>query len=142
MIYTSNFKLPIKEQSKQVIFLAGSIDLNLKNNWRRKVVETIGNKFDFFDPTITNHDQLNDVQMKTHIEWELNALELSDIILLNFLPESKSPISLVELGMYVKTTKLIVVCPDNFYQSRYIKTLCVSYNTPHFVDLKSVFKHF
>jgi hypothetical protein len=51
------------------------------------------------------------------------------------LPDSKSPISLVELGLYVQSSKLIVVCPKTFYQRRYIETLCNKYKTVLFDSL-------
>lgn len=74
--------------------------------------------------------------MKAHINWELEALYLSDKVLLNFLPNIASPISLIELGMYVKTAKLIIVCPEEFYKSRCIKTLCEKYKVPLFKTFK------
>jgi hypothetical protein len=75
------------------------------------------------------------------ISGELEALELADMIILNFLPEAKSPISLVELGLYMKSSKLIVVCPKEFYQYRYVSTICDKYNTPIYHNLKEVFKY-
>jgi len=116
MIYTSRIDLPIKQKNKNYVFLAGSIDLNLPSNWRKEVMDTIGDKALFLDPTITNHDTLNDSQMNAHI-------------------------SLVELGMYAKTKKLIVVCPNEFYKSKYIKTLCKKYNVPLFNTLTNAINY-
>ena len=59
----------------------------------------VGDKVHFIDPTISNHDELDDIQMKNHINWELDALNLADKVFLNLLPDSKSPISLIELGI-------------------------------------------
>ena len=132
MIYTSKIKLPLKEQSRNYYFLAGSIDCHLGGNWREKVIKEMEHLGHFFDPTRIEHNEFNDFQMKEHIEWELNALDLSDTIILNFLPDAKSPISLVELGLYMKSSKLIVICPDQFYQKRYVKEICEKYNTPFF----------
>ncbi|WP_452600169.1 nucleoside 2-deoxyribosyltransferase domain-containing protein, partial [Pontimicrobium sp. MEBiC01747] len=72
----------------------------MAGNWREKVIREMGSQVHFFEPTRIEHNKFNDFQMKEHIEWELNALNLSDKILLNFLPDAKSPISLVELGWY------------------------------------------
>lgn len=141
MIYTSKIPLPVKEGNKDYVFLAGSIDLKLKGNWRNKLIDIVGNKVHFIDPTISNHDELDDNQMKKHINWELDALNLADKVFLNFLPDSKSPISLIELGLYVRTPKLIVVCPDEFYQSRYIKTLCEKYKVTIFNDFNQAIKY-
>ena len=132
MIFTSENKLPIKENEKNYIFLAGSMDFNISENWRKQVIDILSNTNCLFDPTNKNHDKLNERQMKEHIEWELDALLMSDKILLNFLPNALSPISLVELGLYVSTKKMIVVCPKEFYKSKYVYTLCEKYNTPIF----------
>lgn len=141
MIYTTDIALPIKEESKGYYFLAGSIDLNLPNNWRKEVIEELEDSVHFFDPIRVNHEMLNNAQMREHIEWELDALSLSDKILLNFLPDSKSPISLVELGLYAKTDKLIVVCPDKFYLRRYVSVLCNKYNVPFFNSLDKAIQY-
>lgn len=132
MIYTSKIKLPLKDQDKKYYFLAGSINYHLSGNWRGKVTNEMEHLVHFFDPTRIEHNEFSDFQMKEHIEWELNALNLSDKIILNFLPDAKSPISLVELGLYMKSSKLVVVCPDQFYQKRYVKVICEKYNTPFF----------
>ncbi|TYA78616.1 nucleoside 2-deoxyribosyltransferase domain-containing protein [Seonamhaeicola marinus] len=135
MIYTPHNQIKAKETHKDYVFLAGSIDLNLDGNWREQVINLIGDKVHFIDPTISGHDAMNDLQMESHINWELDMLDLADKVFLNFLEESKSPISLVELGMYTRTSKLIVVCPNAFYKSRYIKTLCKKYKIPLFTTL-------
>ncbi len=141
MIYTSKIELPEKKQTKDIVFLAGSIDLDLAGDWRKKVIEEMEDSMHFFDPIRIDHDKLDDLKMKKHIEWELDALSLSDKILLNFSPNSKSPISLVELGLYVQSSKLIVVCPDQFYQRRYVEVLCDKYNTPFFDGLDKAIEY-
>lgn len=131
MIFTSENKLPNKEQGKDCIFLAGSMDLEKSVGWRKKVVNQLSKdeKYCFLDPTHIKHDFLSASKMEAHVLWELNALELADRILLVFLKESLSPISLVELGLYVRTKKMIVVCPKEFYKIDYITVLCKKYQT-------------
>lgn len=135
MIITSEQKLPEKNSLEKYVFLAGSMDNRYFGNWRIEAVKKLETKVNVFDPTNMDNDSLNDAEMKSHILWELDALAIADKILLNFLPDSKSPISLVELGLYVASKKLIVVCPKAFYKSRYVYTLCEKYNTPIFEDV-------
>ncbi len=135
MIFTSEQKLPKRKSADHYTFLAGSIDYKLITNWRKQVINILGKDNNFFDPTNKNHDTLSKKEMKNHIEWELGALLLSDKIILNLLPHSLSPISLVELGLYVDSGKLIVICPKEFYKSEYVYTLCQKYNTPVFEDI-------
>jgi hypothetical protein len=52
--------------------------------------------------------QLSDDHFKVQIDWELDALEHADIIAMVFKPSSKSPISLLDFGLYARAKKLIV----------------------------------
>jgi len=135
MIHTSDKKIQSKEEGREYIFLAGSMNTTVDNNWRQDVVNQLDSVYHFYDPTNNNHDKLNDSQMKEHIKWELDALKMADKIILNFLPNAQSPISLVELGLYMSTSKLIVICPKEFHQSRYVHVLCKQYCTPYFHNM-------
>ncbi len=135
MVFTSEQQLPKKKSQYTYTFLAGSMDYKLTAQWREEVMHVLGKDTHFFDPTNKKHDTLTKKEMKNHIQWELDALLLSDSILLNFLPYALSPISLVELGLYVDSGKLIVICPKEFYKSEYVYTLCENYNTPIFENL-------
>ncbi len=124
-------------QTKKSIFLAGSMDLSKKVSWRKKV--TLGvNGYDLFDPTINNHDFLSKDEMDSHVNWELDAMSKSTLVLFNFLGGSFSPISLLELGLNCKSKKALVVCERGFYKYNYVQTLCVKYNIPFFETLTDV----
>ncbi len=133
MIYTSEMPLPKKNSDKLFVFLAGSMGGDENGTWRERIMSDLRDEFVFLDPTCHNHASLDADGMKKHIQWELDAMELADSILLRFLPESESPISLIELGLYTFTDKLIVVCPKAFYKYNYLNVLCEKYNTP-FLD--------
>ncbi|MFK7786732.1 MAG: nucleoside 2-deoxyribosyltransferase domain-containing protein [Crocinitomicaceae bacterium] len=135
MVFTSRNNTSQLAQNRTCIFLAGSMAQESSSNWRKTVVNQFGDTYHFFVPTHPNHDQTGDDEMKTHIEWELNGLAKADFILLNFLADARSPISMVEMGMYIQSGKLIVVCPKNFYKRRYVETLCEKYTTPLFNHL-------
>jgi hypothetical protein len=136
MVFTSKVKLPKKIKEKEYVFLAGSMDYKSSSSWRDKVINEFDDKNkNFFDPTNIDHDELNESEMESHIQWELEAMSMADKIVLNFLPDSLSPISLVELGLYVQSEKLVVVCPKEFYQSNYVYVLCEKYNTPAYPNI-------
>lgn len=138
MIFSSHSNISQIPQNKECIFLAGSMAAKSEINWRQTVVDELQESYHFLDPTNPNHDTLEDLEMRKHIKWELDELKKADYIIMNFLPDSLSPISMVELGMYIATNKLIVVCPKEFYKWRYIDTLCKEYNTPIFNQLEEV----
>ncbi|MFC4633422.1 nucleoside 2-deoxyribosyltransferase domain-containing protein [Dokdonia ponticola] len=135
MIFTSQQQVPKKKSEHTYTFLAGSMDDKLTTPWREEVMHILAKDTHFFDPTNKKHNSLSKKEMKRHVEWELDALSISDKILLNFLPDALSPISLVELGLYVASGKLIVICPKGFYKSGYVYTLCEKYKTPIFENL-------
>lgn len=61
------------------------------------------------------------------MEWELNALDMVDIIVMYLSPGTISPISLLELGLYARSGKLIVYCPDGFHRKGNVDILCQEY---------------
>jgi len=136
MIFTSNNPLVTISRNKPTLFLAGSIDLELEGNWRLEISNELGTNINYLDPTHVNHAKLDKLGWQEHIEWELEAMEMADFILLNFLPEAQSPISLVELGLNSLSKKLVVSCPPEFHQSQYVHVFCNHYSLPVFDELK------
>jgi len=137
-MFTSKINLDTLQKGERIfIFLAGSIDYSI-NNWRNQLSEKFSDQYHFLDPTHHNLSCLSNEELKKHIQWELDGLSIADLIILNLLPNSQSPISLVEMGLYVKSGKLIVICPKEFYKSRYVYTLCEKYNAPVFNEIKQV----
>lgn len=141
MVYTSEAALPAANSDKELIFLAGSMGEDAQGTWRDRISNDLSDKFHFLDPTCHNHASLDADGMKKHIQWELEAMELADIILLRFLPDAESPISLVELGLYTFSKKLIVVCPEGFYKYNYLNVLCEKYATPFLANLEEAKEH-
>lgn len=112
------------------IFLAGSIEQGKAENWQA----VIENSLKDLDITILNPrreswdsswiQSINNSQFKEQVEWELLAQELTDIIGMYFSPDTKSPISLLELGLFAKTGKLIVCCPEGFWRKGNVEVVC------------------
>lgn len=131
-------------ENRKSIFLGGTIDNGDSENWQNRAIELLkdrdiviynprNEKWDItMEPVISNPNFVDQVQ------WELEALEISTVILINFLPNSKSPISLLELGLYTKETKCLVVCPKEFYRSGNVHFVCKRYEIPLFDTLEEV----
>jgi hypothetical protein len=47
---------------------------------------------------------------------ELSAMEMAHIIIMYFDPNTKSPISLLELGLNAREQKLVVLCPEGYWK--------------------------
>ena len=46
---------------------------------------------------------------------------------MNFDPSSKSPITLLELGLFAKSSKIIVCCPEGFWRKGNVDIVCERY---------------
>jgi hypothetical protein len=71
----------------------------------------------------------------------LDALEFADTILMHFVPDAKSPISLLELGLFAQSGKMLVSCPDGFWRKGNVEVVCDRFDIPLFDDLDSALNH-
>jgi hypothetical protein len=107
---------------KLSIFLAGSIEMGIAEYWQSKIEEGLKD----FNVTIYNprrdewdsswEQTIHNPQFREQVEWELDHLDKADIILMYFDEDTKSPISLLELGLYASSGKMIVYCPEGFWR--------------------------
>jgi len=65
-------------------------------------------------------------------------LEMADTILLYFDPKTKSPISLLELGLFAKSGKMMVCCPEGFWRKGNVDIVCERYRIPQFESLEEL----
>jgi len=128
--------------SKTSIFLAGSIEMGKANDWQAYV----GNKMHNFDIVLWNprrlswdsswEQSINNPVFKEQVDWELDALEKADMILFHFESDTKSPITLLELGLFAQSKKCIVHCPKGFWRKGNIDIICHRYNIPQCASLE------
>ncbi len=125
--------LPLNDQRLK-IFLGGSIDMGNSENWQEKLEEDLSNNnIVILNPRREDWNKdwqpiSTDSNFRVQVEWELEALEFADIIIMYFAPNSQSPISLLEFGLYARTKKLIVLCPDGFWRKGNVDIVAEKYN--------------
>jgi len=123
------------------IFLAGSIEMGAAVDWQREVEEVFESYFCtnkdcvIYNPRRTHWDSsweqsIENEQFKYQVEWELNKLYECDVILMYLDENTKSPISLLELGLYALDTKLLVICGENFWRRGNVEVTCDFYEIP------------
>lgn len=116
------------------IFLAGSIEMGKAENWQQKLAkELVDENVVLFNPRRDDWDsswvqEKENKQFREQVEWELNALEKSDLIVMYFDPKTQSPISLLELGIHAREEKMIVLCPKGFWRKGNVDIVCEKYN--------------
>lgn len=134
--------LPVNDVPK--IFLAGSIEMGIAEDWQKRVVEQLQDQsIIIFNPRRDNWDSSwvqskDNEQFRQQVEWELNALEKSDYIILYLDPQTKSPISLIEMGLFAQSKKMFIVCPDGFWRKGNIDIVAERYNIPQFSNLEEL----
>lgn len=130
---------PIKynvDKASYKVFLAGTIDNGSSDNWQDEVIQSLQKLDDCDNVTIFNPRRdkwitdASDKEQRDQITWELERLEESDLIVMNILPDSKSPISLMEIGLYAHSKKIIVICPPEFYRFNNVYMVCTKYKIP------------
>lgn len=115
------------------VFLAGTIDNGNSFNWQDKTITELiklGIKdLEVYNPRRKHwNDNPSKEDMEYQIKWEQNHLDKADIIAMVLLDDSKSPISLLEMGLYANTDKLIVFCTPNFYRWDNVRLTCEKYH--------------
>lgn len=138
------------------IFLAGTIDNGESEDWQSKLIWKLalytcsndneidlGSGYDFslgaednndiivFNPRRDNWNKsFTEKQLEEQIKWEQDHLDEADLIIMYLADNSKSPISLLELGLYGPDGKMIVFCTENFYRATNVKLTCWKYLIP------------
>lgn len=112
------------------VFLGGSIEMGKAEKWQDRIVKDLKE----FDIAILNprrddwdsswKESMKDSQFTKQVNWELNSLDDSDIIIFYFDPKTKSPITLMELGLYAKHPNVLVCCPDGFWKKGNVEIVC------------------
>lgn len=120
------------------IFLAGSIEMGTAIDWQKEFITNCNNHYKYiFNPRRDNWDSswtqsIHNPQFNEQVSWEMTALDIAEAIFMYLAPSTKSPISLLELGLYANSGKLIVCCPKDFWRRGNVEMVCNRYNIPLF----------
>jgi hypothetical protein len=125
---TSDLSLIEKDFS---VFLAGSIEMGTAENWQSKIEKALEHEANLclLNPRRNDWDasweqKIENPTFNAQVTWELDALEKADLIVFYFAPETKSPISLLELGLFAQSKKVVVFCPASFWRKGNIDIVC------------------
>ena len=141
-----NFLKPYLNSKAIKVFLAGSTKLNLIENWRNVFEDSLKNlDIIVFDPLRKDWDDswkenIKNIQFREQVEWELEAQELADIVVMHFEPNALAPITLMEFGLNVRPkaigySRLIVHCPKEFWKKGNVDIVCEKYGIKHVENL-------
>jgi len=132
VVYAPN-RVDLSSKGKS-IFLAGSIDRGQAVDWQTLITR----KLSYMPVTILNphrpdwdsswKEEISFKPFRDQVNWEQDMLEAADVIVLYFSKESKAPISLLELGLFARTGKMIVACPPEYWKRGNVQIVCQRLN--------------
>ena len=103
-------------------------------NWQKQIQDAFRSHDDitFMNPRRDDWDSswqqdISDNNFREQVEWELDHLDLADLIVVYFDPIGKAPISLLELGLHSKDGNVIVCCPEGFWRRGNVQIVCKRY---------------
>ena len=112
------------------VFLGGSIEMDTAEKWQNRLksdlsetdVVLLNPRRDDWDNSIVQ--RVYDPAFSEQVNWELDAIDYADLIVFYFDPNTKSPITLMELGLFANSGKVIVCCPDGFWRKGNVEIVC------------------
>lgn len=120
-----------------VVFLAGTIDMGDSVDWQAKLTEELkGEDIMILNPRRDDWDSsweqsIRDENFVGQVDWELTGQEHADLVVFYFADGSKSPITMLELGLAVGQNKpAIVYCTDEFYRKGNVDVVCDRHGIP------------
>jgi len=124
------------------LFLAGSIEMGSAEDWQHKVTNALSDieHLVIFNPRRDDWDSswlqdINNTPFRNQVMWELDALARADKIFMFFSPGTRSPISLLELGLFI-AKDIYVCCPEGFWRKGNVDIVCSVYcERPVFANL-------
>ncbi|XPS79227.1 hypothetical protein M3J09_011213 [Ascochyta lentis] len=132
------------------VFLAGSIEMGRAVQWQKHMAKflsplpiTVNNpRRGHWDPDATQ--EAKNESFRHQVEWELSALEKADVVCFFLDVSTMSPVTMLELGLWAKSKKVIVCCGKKFWRAGNIHIVCERYNIPFvetFEDLVPAIKN-
>ncbi len=135
-------------QNKFSVFLAGSIEMGVAENWQEKIEKALEETDDIciLNPRRDDWDSswkqsIENKQFNEQVSWELEGLEKANMIVFYFSPETKSPVSMLELGLFARSGKLVVCCPEGFWRKGNIDIVCKKYKIKQVNNLEEIIQN-
>ena len=127
---------PLAPITGRSVFLAGSIEMGLAEPWQEHVERALADlPITILNPRRDEWDasweqSIANPQFREQVEWELAAQERADAIAMYFAPATKAPITLLELGLFAASGKVIVCCPPGYWRRGNVEVVCARYGVP------------
>jgi len=132
------------------VFLAGSIEMGAAEMWQEKAFKYLKNKIKpsmgctVLNPRRDDWDSsweqdINNPQFYEQVTWEKDGIKAANVVFFYFDPNTKSPITLMELGYVLGKfpNKAVVCCPEGFWRKGNVDVMCSEHGVTVFTGFES-----
>jgi hypothetical protein len=134
-VFKPPYKTTVYEQLP-TIFLAGSIEMGEAADWQAELSEILSPYFNVYNPRRDQWDntweqKVEAPQFYQQVSWEIEHLERAKNVIFYFDPATKSPITLMELGLVLARQEqgVLVCCPEGYWRKGNVDMICQKYGT-------------
>ncbi|MGL4520470.1 MAG: nucleoside 2-deoxyribosyltransferase domain-containing protein [Phocaeicola sp.] len=99
-------------------------------------------QFLFFNPRRAKGLDGTAEDFEYQVRWELVHLEQADVIVMYIIGSSKSPISLLEMDLFMQSKKMYVVCENGYYRYDNVWITCDYYGILCYTSLEELYTMF
>ncbi|KAL5442280.1 hypothetical protein PMIN06_013154 [Paraphaeosphaeria minitans] len=118
------------------VFAAGSIEMGKAIPWQDLLenqlcdlpITLCNPRRGEWDPAVTQ--QARNAAFREQVEWELGALTSASVICFFFDHATMSPVSLMELGLWAHSKKVVVCCNGEYWKGGNVHIVCERYGVP------------
>lgn len=122
---------PHSDISGVKVFLAGSIEMGIAEQWQERLSKMLeGVDCTLLNPRRDDWDSswvqsIDNPQFYEQVNWELRGLENAHLVVFYFDPNTKSPITMMELGYIAnRICEVVVCCPEGFWRKGNVDIMC------------------
>ena len=161
--HTNNPEVHLKYDNEYWrVFLGGTIEMGKSRDWQQEFVDKVTNhifsgkqknatSIAILNPRRDNWDSsweqsIKNKNFKEQVNWEMDMLIFSDIVIFNILPDSKSPVTMLEIGYMAGMQKhpghknVFICCPNGFYRKGNIEIVCERHGFNLYEDEDEMFE--
>jgi hypothetical protein len=117
--------------TKLSVFLAGTIDNGASEDWQQELIKLLADNDNIvlYNPRKASWDKnAGPEAVEKQILWELEMQDKVDLVLMNILPGSQSPICLLELGLHLGQKKpIMLACSEGYWRYTNVKVTAQMY---------------
>lgn len=130
------------DEKRPTLFVGGSIEMGAAEEWQPKLIAEVGNSFGLlYNPRRSDWDpsweqRITNPEFNVQVHWELDMILQADVACFYFDPNTKAPITLMELGLAAGVGKpSFVGCPEGYWRKGNVDILCEKFNIPVYDSL-------